>query len=103
MIKAFELPYGADLLLAYEQGLLKHSQSLLEKSTDQYARLNGSRVLPVIGLGLGSKTRDNKAVLELKSQFEVADGLVQLSNNLLRKHLLEHHATMVRRSTRCGP
>ncbi len=85
MLKAFELPYGADLLLAYEQGLLKHSQSLLEKSTDQYARLNGSRVLPVIGLGLGSKNRDNKAVLELKGQFEVAEGLVQLSNNLLSK------------------
>lgn len=85
MLKAFELPYGPDLLLAYEQGLLKHAQSLLEKSTDQYARLNGARVLPAIGLGLGSKTRDNKAVLDLKGQFEVADGLTQLSNSLLSK------------------
>jgi hypothetical protein len=42
MIKAFEMPYGADLLIAYEKTLLKNAKDLLDKNTEQYARLNGA-------------------------------------------------------------
>lgn len=85
MIKSFEMPYGADLLLAFEKTLLKNAKDLLDKNTDQYARLNGARVLPVIGLGLGSKNKDNKPVLDLKSQMDLAKGLTELTNELSAK------------------
>lgn len=85
MTKAFEMPYGADLLVAFEKSLLKGARELLDKNTDQYSRLNGSRALPVIGLGLGSKTRDNKAVMDLKNQIEIAKGLTELTNDIAAK------------------
>lgn len=85
MIKSFEMPYGADLLVAYEKTLLKNAKELLDKNTDQYARLNGARVLPIIGVGLGSKTKESKAVLDLKNQMELAKGLTELTNDLAAK------------------
>lgn len=85
MIKAFEMPYGPDLLLAFERSLLKSSKELLDGNTEQYARLNGSRALPALGIGLGSRTKDNKAVLDLKGQMEIATGLTSLANDITAK------------------
>jgi hypothetical protein len=71
MVRSFDSPHGPALLKAYQRTMLEQAEAVLTESKDQYVRLNVSRVLPGIGMAVGSLKRDGKAVLDLKDQVEV--------------------------------
>ena len=83
MVRSFESPHGAALLKAYHRTMLEQAEAVLGETRDQYVRLNVSRVLPAIGLAVGSTKRDGKAVLELKDQVDIYNRQIAACTKLI--------------------
>lgn len=71
MVRSFDSAHGPALLKTYHRVMLEQAEAILAESKDQYVRLNVARLLPGIGMAVGSIKRDGKAVLELKDQVEL--------------------------------
>jgi len=83
MVRAFDAPHGPSLLKTYHRTMLEQAEAVLAESKDQYVRLNIARILPGIGLAVGSTKRDGKAVLDLKDQVEVYNRQIAACTKLI--------------------